>query len=332
MMNSLENKSACANSFFSGKKILITGSRGMLGSAMVRRMQQERCELLLPTRQDLDLSNQAEVCHWFENHRPQLVFHIAAMVGGIYANSTLPADFLYNNLTIATNVIFAAKSSEVERLIFVASNCIYPTNSTQPIGEDARLTGPLEDNIRSYAVSKIAGIELCRAYRKQYGCDFISIIPPNLYGPGDTYHPDHAHVVAGILRRSHEAKVAGRGEVVIWGDGTARREVLYVDDVADAMAFLMPMKTSHDVFNVGCGHDFTIAELARLIADAVGFSGAIVYDPTKPNGTMRKLLESSRVMTLGWHPKVDEAVGLRKAYADFLERFEVRSLAGLCAS
>ena len=309
------------DSYFSGKKIWVTGSRGMLGSALVRRLKQENCEILMPGRVELNLCDQAAVLAWAEKNRPQLVFHAAAMVGGIYANSTLPAEFLYNNLTIEANVINAAKCIAVEKLIFVASNCIYPVNSPQPLSERYILTGPLEENIRFYGISKIAGIELCRAYRKQFNCNFISIIPPNLYGPGDTYHESHAHVVAGILRRSHEAKVAGHGEVVVWGDGTARRELLYVDDVADAMAFLMTAKTEEEVFNVGCGHDFTIAELAGLIAEAVGFHGTIVYDKTKPNGTMQKLLDSSRIMSLGWRPQVDERTGLKNAYSDFQQRF-----------
>jgi GDP-L-fucose synthase len=309
-------------SFFSGKKVWITGCRGMLGSALVRRLRKSGADLLLPGKSDLNLTNQAAVQAWMEHHRPQIVFHAAAMVGGIYANSTLPADFLYNNLAIEANVINAAKLTRVEKLIFVASNCIYPVDATQPIHERSILSGPLEENIRFYGISKIAGIELCRAYRKQYDCNFISVIPPNLYGPGDSYHQTHAHVVAGILRRSHEAKVLGNSEVVVWGDGTARRELLYVDDLADAMAFLMATNTEDDVFNVGCGHDFAIAELAGMISEAVGFAGKVVYDTTKPNGTMRKLLDSSRILSLGWKPTVTERIGLKNAYLDFLGRVQ----------
>jgi GDP-L-fucose synthase len=180
------------------------------------------------------------------------------------------------------------------------------------------MTGPLEKNIRSYAISKIAGIEMCRAYRKQYGCNFVSVIPPNLYGPGDNYHPQHSHVVAGILRRAHEAKMAGKQEFVVWGDGTPRREIMYVDDVAEAMMFLMASPMTHDMFNVGCGHDFSIAELSNLIAEVVGFKGSVVYDTSKPNGTMGKLLDNSRIRALGWRPKVDEKTGLQNAYGDFL--------------
>jgi GDP-L-fucose synthase len=303
---------------FAKKKIWITGHRGMLGSALVRALENAEAELLLTSRQELDLVNQSAVNEWMEKNRPDLIFHAGAKVGGIHANSTLPADFLYDNLMIQTNVIHAAHKFGVKKLIFVASNCTLPTDSTQPIPEEALLSGSLEKNIRSYAVSKIAGIEMCRAYRKQYGDDFISIIPPNLYGPGDNYHPEHGHVVAGILRRTHEAKVAGKKEIVVWGDGTARRELLHVDDLASAMKFLMAISTEEDLFNIGCGHDLAIAELAQLIIETVGFEGSIVYDRSKPNGTMRKLLNSSKINNLGWKPEIDERTGLKNAYEDFL--------------
>src|SRR5581483_2268696 len=249
---------------FAGKKIWITGHRGMLGSALVRSFEKDGAELLFASRHELDLCDQRAVYEWVDKHRPGLVFHVGAKVGGIYANTTLPADFIYSNLMIQTNVIYAAHHFEVEKLIFVASNCTYPVMAPQPISEDLLMTGPLENNIRAYAISKIAGIEMCRAYRKQYGCNFISVIPPNLYGPGDNYHPQHGHVVAGILRRAHEAKLAGKKELVVWGDGTPRREVLYVDDLADAMKYLMATPVKDDLFNVGCGHDLSIAELANL--------------------------------------------------------------------
>lgn len=307
------------NSFtFARKKTWVTGHRGMLGSALVRSLSKEGADLLVATSQELDLRNQSAVLEWVDKNRPELVFHAGAKVGGIHANATLSADFLHNNLMIQTNVIDAAHQFGVRKLIFVASNCTYPTKAAQPISEDALLTGPLEENIRSYAIAKIAGIEMCRAYRKQYGCDFISVIPPNLYGPGDNYHPEHGHVVAGILRRAHEAKMAGQPELVVWGDGTARREILYVDDLADAMKRLMAAKVTDDLFNVGCGHDLSIAELAKLIAEVVGFEGRIVYDKNKPNGTMKKLLDSSRINAIGWSPKIDEKTGLKNAYNDFL--------------
>lgn len=313
---------------FAGKKIWVTGHRGMLGSALVRTLAKERADLLVATSQELDLRNQAAVFDWMDKNRPELVFHAGAKVGGIHANSTLSADFLHDNLMIQTNVIDAAHRFGVRKLIFVASNCTYPAKANQPIPEEALLTGPLEENIRSYAIAKIAGIEMCRAYRKQYGCDFISVIPPNLYGPGDNYHPQNGHVVAGILRRAHEAKMAGQPELVVWGDGTARREILYVDDLADAMKCLMAAKVTDDLFNVGCGHDLSIAELAALIAGAVGFEGRIVYDKNKPNGTMKKLLDSSRISAIGWHPKVDEKTGLKNAYHDFLTLLKTQVLGG----
>jgi GDP-L-fucose synthase len=253
-----------------------------------------------------------------EKNRPELIFHVGAKVGGIHANATLPADFLLDNLMIQSNVIDGAKRTGVQKLVFVASNCTYPTNAAQPISEDALLTGPLDNNIRAYAVSKIAGIEMCRAYHKQHGCNFISVIPPNLYGPGDNYHPQHSHVVAGILRRTQEAKMAGKSEFVVWGDGTPRREILYVDDLAEAMKCIMMAPTTHDLYNIGCGHDLAISELATIIADVVGFKGKIVYDTSKPNGTMRKLLDSSRIQSLGWKPKVEEKAGLFGAYQDLL--------------
>jgi GDP-L-fucose synthase len=314
-----DNLNEDENSFqLVGKKIWITGHRGMLGSALVRCLSKEGADLLVASSQELDLRNNNEVLDWVDKNRPELVFHAGAKVGGIHANATLSANFLYDNLMIQTNVINAAYKFGVSKLLFVASNCTYPTKAAQPISEDALLTGPLEENIRSYAIAKIAGIEMCRAYRKQYGCDFISVIPPNLYGPGDNYHPLHGHVVAGILRRAHEAKIAGQHDLVVWGDGTARREILHVDDMANAMKCLMTTKVTDDLFNVGCGHDLSIAELATLIAEVVGFEGGIVYDKNKPNGTMKKLLDSSRIQAIGWHPQIDERTGLQSAYNDFL--------------
>jgi len=311
---------------FSGKKVWITGHNGMLGSALVRSFALEGAELLLTSRADLDLTNQAAVLAWMEKYRPELIFHVGAKVGGIQANATLPADFLLDNLMIQSNVIDGAKLTGVQKLVFVASNCVYPTNAAQPISEDALLTGPLDNNIRAYAVGKIAGIEMCRAYRNQYGCNFISVIPPNLYGPGDNYHPQHSHVVAGILRRTHEAKTAGKSEFVVWGNGTPRREILHVDDLADAMKCIMLAPATHDLYNIGCGHDLAISEIASTIADVIGFKGAIVYDSSKPNGTMRKLLDSSRIQSLGWKPKVDEKAGLLSAYQDLLHLLKTPEL------
>ena len=328
-MNHKNSTNKGDNSFtFAGKKTWITGHRGMLGSALVRRLSKEGAELLVASRQELDLRNKSDVIDWVDNKRPELVFHAGAKVGGIHANATLSANFLYDNLMIQTNVIDTAHQFGVRKLLFVASNCIYPTKTVQPIPEDALLTGPLEENIRSYAIGKIAGIEMCRAYRKQYGCDFFSVVPPNLYGPGDNYHPQHSHVVAGILRRAHEAKMDRQHELVVWGDGTARREILYVDDLADAMKCLMAAKVTDDLFNVGCGHDLPIAELAALISEVAGFDGCIVYDKNKPNGTMKKLLDSSRIQAIGWRPKIDERTGLQSAYRDFLSQLKRQEHSG----
>lgn len=306
------------NKYFSGKKVWVTGHKGMLGSAMVRLLASDGVKLLLTSRSDLDLTNRSAVFSWIDKIRPNIIFAIAAKVGGVYANASLPADFLSNNLMIESNVIDGAYHFGISKLIFVASNCAYPTNAPQPISENLLLTGQLDENTHSYAVGKIAGIEMCQAYRKQYGCDFISVIPPNLYGTGDNYHPQHSHVVAGILRRVHDAKIAGASEFTVWGDGTPRRELLHVDDLADAMKFLAQNKTTHDLYNIGCGHDLSIAEIAALIAEVVGFNGEIVYDAIKPNGTMRKLLDSSRINALGWQPRISEKEGLTSTYLDFL--------------
>lgn len=304
---------------FSGKRVWITGHKGMLGSALVRSFEAEGAQLLLSSRQELDLTNQKNVYDWVEYNKPELIFHAGAKVGGIYANANSPAEFLYANLMIEANVIDAAHRYGVEKMIFVASNCTYPSKASQPIVESALLSGDLDDNVRSYAVSKIAGIELCRAYRRQYGSPFISVIPPNLYGPGDNYHPQHSHVIAGIMRRAHEAKIAGASEFLVWGDGTPRREILHVDDLASAMKYIMREPISHDLYNIGCGVDFSIFELAQKIARIVGFTGQIIFDKSKPNGTMRKLLDNSRIKSIGWEPRISEQEGLQSAYADFLE-------------
>ncbi|MBB4571681.1 GDP-L-fucose synthase family protein [Rhizobium leucaenae] len=317
-----EMTSASSIASLAGRRVWITGHKGMLGSAMVRAMAGEDAHLLLTSRAELDLTDKVAVLAWMEKSRPELIFHIGAKVGGIHANSTLPADFLHENLLIQSNVIDGAYRTGAEKLVFVASNCTYPTDAQQPIAEDALLTGPLDSNIRAYAVSKIAGIEMCRAYRRQHGSNFIAIIPPNLYGPGDNYHPQHSHVVAGILRRAHEAKVAGAKELVVWGDGTPRRELLHVDDLASAMKHVMLAPTTHDLYNIGCGHDLSISEIASIIEDVVGYEGRIVYDKTKPNGTMRKLLDISRILELGWKAEIEEKSGLRSAYDDFLARYQ----------
>lgn len=304
---------------FAGKRIWITGHTGMVGSALARSFANEGAELLLTTRQELDLQDRGPVLDWVKKNQPDLVFHVAAMVGGIRANALMPADFLHSNLSIQTNVIEAAHRTGVKKLLFVASNCIYPEYTRQPISEESLLQGMVESNVRAYAISKIAGIELCRAYNRQYGCNFISVVPPNLYGPGDNYNPETSHVVAGILRRAHEAKIAGKS-LEVWGDGTQRREFLHVDDLASGMKCVMRSESSYDLFNIGRGYDLSISEIAKIIAQVVDFKGEILFDRTKPNGTMQKLLDHNRISTLGWHASIREADGLKSSYADFLKR------------
>lgn len=303
---------------FAGKKVWVTGHRGMVGSSLVRRLKGEGCTLLTADRGELDLGDWAAVRLWLNRNKPDFVFHAAAKVGGINANLLQPGDFIRENLQSQLNVIEGAREAGVEKLVFVATNCTYPSNLTSAIPEEAFLSGAPDAAVRAYAVGKIAGIEMCRAYSKQYGCNFISVIPPNLYGPGDNYHPAHNHVVAGILRRMHEAKTTGAEKIIVWGDGTPRRELLWVDDLADAMKFLMLADTKYDLYNVGSGKDLSIAELAQLIAKVVGFDGEIAYDKTKPNGAMKKLLDNRRILSAGWAPNTSEKIGLDLAYKDFL--------------
>jgi len=304
------------------QKVWVTGHNGMVGSAVLRALAGKGCEVLVTPRSELDLLNGAAVYDWLKKNKPSLVFHAAAKVGGINANQASPGDFIRENLQTQINVLEGARLIGVSKLIFVATNCTYPSNLKEAIPEDAFLSGLPDAAVRSYAVSKIAGIEMCRAYQRQYGCNFISIIPPNLYGPGDNYHPMNSHVVAGILRRAHEAKLNNDENLIIWGDGAPRRELLWVDDLADAMIFLMVNETKHDLYNIGCGRDLSISEIAELIVRVVGFEGQILFDKTKPNGAMRKLLDNSRIASLGWSPKVKESVGLRRAYEDFKKLLE----------
>ncbi|MGO4717122.1 GDP-L-fucose synthase [Bradyrhizobium sp. 2TAF24] len=303
-----------------GKTVYVAGHRGMVGGALVRRLAGEGVTLLTASRGELDLTDQAAVNRWFAAKRPQAVFFAAAKVGGIVANNTLRAEFIYDNLMMATNVIQAAHVNGAEKLMFLGSSCIYPKLAPQPLREDSLLTGPLEPTNEPYAIAKIAGIKLVEAYRAQYGSDFVSVMPTNLYGPGDNYHPEYSHVVAALIRRFHEAKVAGAREVVVWGTGTPRREFLFVDDMADACVHLMKTYSSPDLINIGCGEDITIAEFARVVAETVGFEGTITFDTTKPDGTPRKLLDVGRLAQLGWHARTSLRDGLRLAYQAFLER------------
>ncbi|MCB2058198.1 MAG: GDP-L-fucose synthase [Novosphingobium sp.] len=300
-----------------GKRVWVAGHRGMVGSAIVRRLAGEDCQVLTVDREALDLTDQRAVLGWMHNHRPQAVFLAAARVGGILANSTHPVDFLRDNLLIETAILAGAESAGVEKLLFLGSSCIYPKFAQQPIREEALLTGPLEPTNEWYAIAKIAGIKLAHAYRQQYGCDFISAMPTNLYGPGDNFDPQASHVLPALIRKVHEAKVHG-GPVAIWGTGTPRREFLYVDDCADACLFLMRNYSDALHVNVGSGSDIAIADLARLVMEVLGHDGEVLTDPSKPDGTPRKLMDNSRLAAMGWKPTVDLAEGIRRSYAAFL--------------
>jgi GDP-L-fucose synthase len=302
-----------------GKRVFVAGHRGMVGSALVRRLAGEDCEVLTVPRQSVDLRDQSAVNAWFAQHRPQAVFMAAATVGGIYANDTRPGDFLFDNLAIATNVTDAAYRSDVEKLMFFGSTCIYPRLAPQPMPEDALLTGPLEPTNEWYAVAKIAGLKLCEAYRRQHGRDFVSVMPTNLYGPGDNFDPLSSHVLPALLRRISEAAQAGRATVEIWGSGEPRREFLHVDDLADAAVFLMRNWSEDQHINIGCGSDVSIAELARLIARIVGFDGDFVFDRSKPDGTPRKLVDVAKLTALGWRPRIDLEPGIRDVYRWYLD-------------
>jgi len=301
--------------------IYIAGHRGMVGAAIVRKLREAGFHnLVLKTHQELDLTCQAAVQQFFSTYKPRYVFLAAAKVGGIKANDLYSAEFIYENLAIQSNVIDSAYRCGVKKLLFLGSSCIYPKLAPQPIKEDYLLSGHLEPTNEAYAIAKIAGITMCKMYRKQYGCDFISAMPTNLYGPGDNYHPENSHVIPGLLRRFHEAKTKNLGEVVCWGTGTPRREFLYVDDLADACLFLMEHYSENDHINVGTGSDVTIAELAELIGKTVGFRGKIIWDRSMPDGTPRKLLDVSKIQSLGWRHTTELKDGLKMAYEDFLKR------------
>ena len=303
-----------------GKTVFVAGHRGMVGAALVRRLEQEDVKLLTVPRRELDLRDQKAVFDWFATNTPQVVFLAAAKVGGIVANDTLRAEFLYDNLAIAINVMHAAHINRTEKLLFLGSSCIYPKLAPQPLREDFMLTGPLEPTNEPYAIAKIAGIKMAEAYRTQYGCDFINVMPTNLYGPGDNYHPELSHVVAALIRRFHEAKVSGASTVVVWGTGTPRREFLYVDDMADACIHLMKTYSGIDMVNIGTGRDITIADFARDVASIVGYTGAISYDTSRPDGTPQKLLDVSRLAALGWRARTSLEDGLRLAYQAYLNQ------------
>ena len=300
-------------------KIYIAGHNGMVGSAIVRALKQKGfTNLVYRTSKELDLRNQTAVELFFKVEKPQFVFLAAAKVGGIVANNTYRADFLYDNLMIESNIIHAAYKNKVTKLLFLGSSCIYPKMAQQPIHEQSLLTGPLEITNEPYAIAKIAGIKLCEAYRDQYGADFISAMPTNLYGVNDNYHPENAHVLPALIRRFHEAKISGLSEVVIWGSGNPRREFLFADDLAEACLFLIDIYGGKEIINIGCGEDLSIKELAILVKSVTGYKGNLVYDITKPDGTPRKLLDVSKINALGWHYKTTLKEGMNIAYQDFL--------------
>lgn len=301
-----------------GRRVFVAGHRGMVGSALVRRLEQENCEVLCAPRDALDLVDQSAVHQWMARERPDVVIIAAAKVGGILANDSFPADFLYDNLMIEANLIEAAFRAGTAKLLFLGSSCIYPKFAPQPIREDALLTGPLEPTNEWYAIAKIAGIKLCQAYRRQHGCDFITAMPTNLYGPGDNFDLHSSHVLPALLRKAHEAKLAGAASFEIWGTGTPRREFMHVDDLADACVFLLRHWSDAMPVNVGSGSDIAIGELAELVAEIVGFSGTVTRDTSKPDGTPRKLMDSSVLAGLGWQPRIGLREGIADAYRHFL--------------
>jgi GDP-L-fucose synthase len=317
------------------QKIYVAGHRGMVGSAIVRNLKfKGYTNIVTRTHAELELTNQKAVQDFFKQEKPESVYLAAARVGGIYANNTYPANFIYENLMVQNNVIHQAFLSGVKKLLFLGSSCIYPKLASQPMSEDALLTGKLEPTNEPYAIAKITGIKMCESYNRQYGeshgVDYRSVMPTNLYGPGDNYHPENSHVIPSLIRRFHEAKVSNSPEVVIWGSGMPRREFLYVDDMADASVFVMNLeKKNYDNqteqmqshLNVGYGDDLTIAELARLISQVVGYEGKVKFDLNKPDGTPRKLMDSSRINSIGWRPKIDIRQGLAMTYEDAKKQF-----------
>ena len=290
----------------------------MVGSALVRRLKSERCRILTVDRAVVDLTSQTETEHWISEAKPDAVILAAAKVGGIAYNNAYPVDFLFDNLAIALNVIRASYHAGVKKLLFLGSSCIYPRSAPQPMSEEMLLTGPLEPTNQWYAVAKITGIKLVEAYRRQYGADFISVMPTNLYGPGDNYHPEHSHVPAALISRMHQAKISGAPTVTVWGSGKPRREFLAVDDLADACIFVLKHYSGSKFLNVGTGKDNTIAEFAQLVADVVGCHGRFVFDASRPDGVPQKLLDVSELNRLGWRAKIPLREGIAGAYADFL--------------
>jgi GDP-L-fucose synthase len=301
-----------------GRRVWVAGHRGMAGSAIVRRLQRESCEIVTATREELDLLHQADVDSWMADAKIDAVFLAAATVGGIMANATRPAEFLYENLAIETNIIHAAWRTGVKKLLFLGSSCIYPRMAEQPMREEVLLTGPLEPTNEWYAIAKIAGIKLCQAFRRQYGCDFVSVMPTNLYGPGDRYDAEGGHVVAALIIKIHAAKVANSPTVELWGSGAPKREFLFSEDLADACIFVMKNYSGEMFLNVGTGKDMTILELAQSIANIIGWKGTFRFDTSKPDGTPRKVMNVSRLRALGWSAPTDFEPGMKEAYRWYL--------------
>lgn len=302
-----------------GKRIWVAGASGMVGKAICRRLKSENPnEVLTPNSKELDLRDQTQTLSWLQDNKPDAIFMAAAKVGGIMANSTYPAQFLYDNLMIAANVIHGAYKAKVEKLLFLGSSCIYPKLAPQPLKETSLMTGPLEPTNAPYAMAKISGIYLCESYRREYGCNFISAMPTNLYGAGDNYHPENAHVIPALIRKAHEAKTSGANTLTIWGSGTPLREFLQADDCADAIVHVMKNYNAAETINIGSGKELSIAQLAQHICDIVGFDGQLKFDTSKPDGTPRKLMSSDKLRGLGWSPKIDLKAGLKNAYEDYL--------------
>jgi GDP-L-fucose synthase len=310
----------------SGKRIYVAGHRGMVGSAIVRRLVGYGCDVITAGREKADLERQDLTERFLTATKPDVVVVAAGKVGGIHANSTYPAEFIADNLAIAVNAIQGSYKAGVKKLLFLGSSCVYPKFAHQPIGEEELLTGPLEPTNEWYAIAKIAGIKLCQAFRRQYGADFISLMPTNLYGPGDNYHPDDSHVLPALIRRVHEAKQEGAPTVTVWGTGTPRREFLFVDDLADACVFVLEHYTGESHLNVGSGEEVTIAEVAKLVAEVIDYKGKLVFDTSRPDGTPRKLLDSSKLIEMGWRARTSLREGLKLTYSEFITRFPERTL------
>jgi len=307
-----------------GRRVWVTGHHGMVGGALVRRLESESCDLLTVARDELDLRRQTDVERWMAETRPEVVVVAAATVGGIVANDSRPSEFLYDNLTITTNIIDAAYRLGVGKLLLVGSSSVYPRLAPQPLREDAVLTGPLESTHQWYAVAKIAGLMLCRAYRRQHGCDFIAATPTNLYGPGDKFDPHSSHVLPALIAKAHAAKRTGAPEFVVLGSGTPLREFMYVDDLADALVFLLKNYSDDEHVNVGVGSEMTIRQVAEMVMRVVGFEGQLKFDSSKPDGTPRKLLDSSRLLAMGWMPKTGIETGLAMTYRWYVDHFAER--------